>query len=135
MDHTASVHTHPTSGGGYSDGMWHQITSPPTEAARYVGGHVNVPPRESHKSSTAPASVLHDLTRCYQGIGQDIPFNRHTADLGLHHESWFTPSTVVYTKSGPYHEVRFTPKVVHTILRNQMSLFGKWSNYQDSISF
>lgn len=81
MDYAVLVHTHPTSGGRYSDGMWHQIPSPPTEAARYVGGHVDVPPRESHESSTAPASVLHDLTRCHQGAGQDVPFNGHTADF------------------------------------------------------
>jgi hypothetical protein len=81
INHTASLHTHPISTGGYSDGMWHQVPSPPTEAARYIGGHVDVPPRESHPSSTAPTSVLRDLTGCHPGAGQDVPFNGHTADF------------------------------------------------------
>ncbi len=61
--------------------MLHQIPCPPTEAARYVGGHIDVPPRESHESSTRPASVLPDLTGCHLGAGQDVPFNGHTADF------------------------------------------------------
>jgi len=81
MDHAALVHTYLTSAGGHSDGVWHQIPSPPTEAARYVGGHVDVPPLESHESSAAPASVLRDLTECHPGAGQDVPFNGHTADF------------------------------------------------------
>lgn len=81
IDHTALLHTHPISTGGYSDGMWHQSPSPPTEAARYIGGHVDVPPQESHQNSTAPASVLRDLTGCHPGAGQDVPVNGHTADF------------------------------------------------------
>jgi len=81
MDHAALVYAHPTSAGGNSDGMWHQIASSPTEAARYVGDQVEVLPRESHESSTAPASVLRDLTGCHLVAGQDVPFNGYTVDF------------------------------------------------------
>lgn len=81
IDHTALLHTHPISTGGYSDGMWHQISSSPTEAARYIGGQVDASPRELHQTSTAPASVLRDLTGCYPGAAQDVPFNDHTVDI------------------------------------------------------
>ncbi len=81
MDHTNLVHVHPTSAGGNSDGVWHQIASSPTEAARYIGDHVDIPPRESYESAIVPASVLRDLTGCYPGAGQNVPFNGHTADF------------------------------------------------------
>lgn len=81
MDHASLVHTHPPSAGGYSDGMRHQTPSQPTEAAEFVGGHADVPSRESHESSTAPTSVLRDLTGCHPGAGQDVPFNGHRADF------------------------------------------------------
>lgn len=79
-DRAPLVHIHPTCLGGYSDGMLHQIPSPPIEAAGYAGGHVDVPPRELHESSTAPASVLRDLTGCHPLAGQDMPSNGYTAD-------------------------------------------------------
>ena len=81
MNHAAVAHIHPISAGGYSDTMWHDTPSPPTEAAQYVGGHVNVPARESHHSSTAPTSVSRDLTGCHSSAGQDVRLNSHTADF------------------------------------------------------
>lgn len=72
MDHTTLVHVHPTSAGGNSVGVWHQIASSPTEAARYISDHVNIPPRESYESAIVPASVLRDLTGCYPGAGQKV---------------------------------------------------------------
>lgn len=64
IDRAALVPAHPTFAVGYSDGMLHEIPFSPTEAARYVGGHVD-PLRESHESSTVSASVFRDLTECH----------------------------------------------------------------------
>jgi len=81
IDHTALIHTHPISTGGYSGGIWHQNSLLPTEAAQCIGGHVDVPHRESHEISTASANVLRDLTGCHPGAGQDVPFDSYTADF------------------------------------------------------
>ena len=91
IDHTALLHTHPRPTGGYTDGIWPQIPLPPIEAARYINGHVDIPPRESYQSSAAPASVLQDLTGCHTGAGRDAPFNSRRAEFrwsGVFGTSW-----------------------------------------------
>ncbi|KAL2047625.1 hypothetical protein N7G274_000667, partial [Stereocaulon virgatum] len=93
IDHTALLHTHPRPTGGYTDSIWPQIPLPPIEAARCIDGHVDIPPRESHQSSAAPASVLQDLTGCPTGAGRDAPFNSRRAEfrwLGVFGTSWDT---------------------------------------------
>lgn len=81
MDQISLIHTHPASAGRCSDGMQHQIPSPSTEAARFVGGHVDLPYRNSHESSTASASVFQVPTGYHPGADQDVPFNGHRADF------------------------------------------------------
>ena len=81
IDHTTLLHTNARPTGGYTDGMWHQIPLPPTEAARCIGGHIDIPPQESHQSSAAPASVLQDLTEWPPGADRDAPLNSHRVDF------------------------------------------------------
>ena len=80
IDQTALLHTHPMSTEGHSDDMWHQMPSPPAEATRYVGGHVEIPPRESHQNSTVPVSVFGNLAQCHPSAGHNVPFNGRIAD-------------------------------------------------------
>ena len=79
IDRTALSHNHLIPIGVRSDGIRHQMPLTSAETIPYISGHVDIPPGQSDQASIALANV--PLTGCFPGVGQNVPFDSHTADL------------------------------------------------------